>query len=156
MDERTFRDAMSKFATGITVVTMEHNGENIGMTVNAFMSLSLNPKLIAVSIDEKANMYNKLTKSKLFGISILKENQKDLSMIFAKQKEVDRKIKFIDQAGAPLLPNTLARLTCQVKERVIAGDHVIIIAEVTHIKTEKGDPLLYFNSQYENVQTKVM
>lgn len=154
MDERTFRDAMSKFATGVTIVTMEDNGENIGMTVNAFMSLSLNPKLIAVSIDEKANMYNKLSVSKPFGISILREDQKDLSMIFAKQKDNEDNVKFIDQSGVPVLEDTIAKLSCKVKERVIAGDHVIIIGEVIDISTEDGAPLLYFNSNYENIQSK--
>lgn len=156
MDERIFREAMSKFATGVTVVTMEDNGENIGMTVNAFMSLSLNPKLVAVSIDEKAKMYHKLKVAQPFGISILKEDQKDLSMVFARQKEPENKIEFVKRGGAPVLPNTLATLSCTVKDRVIAGDHVIIIAEVNHIKTEDGEPLLYFNSKYENVQSKVM
>src|SRR5699024_5891589 len=136
MNERTFRDAMGKFATGITIVSMNDNGENIGMTVNAFMSLSLDPKLIAVSIDERASMYNKLNSSDQFRISILKEYQIDLSMVFAKQKETDEEIEFIDQGGVPVLPNTLARLSCTVKERVVAGDHVIIIAKVNELESE--------------------
>lgn len=65
MDERLFRDAMGKFATGITVVSMYDKEEAAGMTVNAFMSISLNPMLIAVSIDEGASMYDKLKKRKI-------------------------------------------------------------------------------------------
>lgn len=152
MDERVFRDAMSKFATGVTVVTMEHDEENIGMTVNAFMSLSLNPKLIAISIDERAFMYDRLQKSERFGISILHESQQDLSMIFARQKEGN--VEFIDQGGVPVLAHTLATLSCTVKERVVAGDHVIIIGEVTHITTSDGNPLLYFNSNYREIQSE--
>lgn len=156
MEERTFRDAMSKFATGITVVTMNDNGENIGMTVNAFMSLSLNPKLVAVSIDESATMYNKLDVSQKFGISFLNKDQANLSMIFANQKEDEDEVEFIDQGGVPVLKDTLAQFSCTVKDRVIAGDHVIVIAEVTDLAIGDGDPLLYFNSNYEYIQSKVL
>lgn len=156
MDERTFRNAMSKFATGVTVVTMNDNGKNIGMTVNAFMSLSLEPKLVAISIDKKASMYHKLNIAQPFGISILKHNQKELSKIFANQKEPESEIQFIEQNGVPVLKDTLAKISCVVKERVEAGDHDIIIAEVTYIDVEEGEPLLYFNSNYENIQSKVL
>src|SRR5699024_12340005 len=95
MHDRLFRDAMGKFATWITIVSIDYGGEILGMTVNAFMSVSLDPKLIAISIDEKASMYNKLQETKKFGVSILAEEQKDISMIFAKQKEKERENRFI-------------------------------------------------------------
>ena len=113
MDERLFRDAMGKFATGITIVSINDNNEYRGMTVNAFMSISLNPKLIAVSIDENAGMYDKLKNTTKFGVSMLKEEQRDLSMIFARQKEKDRVIEFIVRATSQLLKMHL--LHCLVK-----------------------------------------
>lgn len=152
MDERLFRDAMGKFATGITVVTMNDNGNPIGMTVNAFMSISLNPKLIAVSIDKRASMYDKLNSIEKFGVSILSEEQKDLSMIFARQKEQDSEIKFLDQDGVPVLDQALATLSCSVQEKVIAGDHLIYIAEVTDITVREGEPILYFGGKYRSVK----
>lgn len=151
IDERLFRDAMGKFATGITIVSMNDEGKNIGMTVNAFMSISLNPKLIAVSIDENASMYDKLCNTEKFGVSILKENQQDFSMIYARQKEKDREIEFIDLDGVPVLKEALATLSCKVTNKVKAGDHVIIIAEVTDLTVDEGLPLLYFGGKYRKV-----
>lgn len=143
-----FRDAMGKFATGITVVTTEDDGEIMGMTVNAFMSISLNPKLIAISIDKKATLYNKLQETKKFGVSMLKENQKELSMIFAKQMKNDRKINYTYQDGVPVIKDTLAMLSCSVKDMIKAGDHMIFIGEVTDITINDSDPILYFNGAY--------
>lgn len=152
MEDRIFRDAMGKFATGITIVSMnDEDGNNIGMTVNAFMSVSLNPKLIAVSIDEKASMYDRLKETKQFGVSVLKEEQQDISMIFAKQKEKDREIEFIDQNGVPVIKDALATLSCETEKQAIAGDHLIIIARVTDIGQQDGDPILYFGGNYRTI-----
>src|SRR5699024_2835045 len=152
MEDRIFRDAMGKFATGITIVSMnDEDGNNIGMTVNAFMSVSLNPKLIAVSIDEKASMYDRLKETKQFGVSVLKEEQQDISMIFAKQKEKDREIEFIDQNGVPVIKGALATLSCETEKQAIAGDHLIIIARVTDIGQQDGDPILYFGGNYRTI-----
>ncbi len=152
MDNRFFRDAMGKFATGITIVTTEYNGEIMGMTVNAFMSVSLDPKLIAISIDEKARMYDKLQETKNFGLSILTEDQKDLSMIFAKQKHSDRDISYLRQDNIPVIKDSIATLSCRVRETADAGDHKIFIAEVTDVKMNGGDPVLFYSGQYHTLK----
>ncbi|MFC4557254.1 flavin reductase family protein [Virgibacillus kekensis] len=152
MDTRFFRNAIGKFATGISVVSTEYNGEVMGMTVNAFMSVSLNPRLIAISIDEKARMYDKLKETGKFGISILKDSQKDLSMIFAKQMDKDREVQFVELDGNPVLEDSIVTLSCYVKETAKAGDHMIFIAEVTDIEMKDGEPVLYYGGQYRNLQ----
>lgn len=154
MDERLFRDAMGKFATGITVVSMYDNNETIGMTVNAFMSISLNPMLIAVSIDERASMYDKFKEQKSFGVSMLKESQEDLSSYFARQKELDYEINFIDQSNVPVIDDALANLSCEVVQEVEAGDHTILIAKVNDIKVNEGEPVIYFGSNYRFLKEK--
>jgi|SRR5690625_181331 len=151
MDDRLFRDAMGKFATGITIVSIKDREENIGMTVNAFMSISLDPKLIAISIDEHASMYDKLNRTEKFGVSILSEEQQDLSMVFARQKKQDTPINFIEQDGVPVLEEALATLSCTVKEKVRAGDHLIYIAEVTDLQLNEGSPILFFEGQYRTI-----
>ncbi|WP_099158215.1 flavin reductase family protein [Virgibacillus ndiopensis] len=153
MDNRFFRDAMGKFATGITIVSSEYDGEIIGMTVNAFMSVSLDPKLIAISIDEKAGMYDKLQETKKFGLSILNEEQKELSMIFAKQIEKNREIPFTMQDDVPVIQGSIATLSCYVKEVAKAGDHMIFIAEVTEINLVEGDPILFFGGKYRTMDS---
>jgi len=151
MDDRLFRDAMGKFATGITIVSIDYGGEILGMTVNAFMSVSLDPKLIAISIDEKASMYNKLQETKKFGVSILAEEQKDISMIFAKQKEKDREIPFIRLDDIPVIKDSIATLSCHVKETTKAGDHMIFIAEVTGLTMSEKNPTLFFGGKYRTM-----
>lgn len=152
MDNRKFRDAMGKFATGITIVTTQYNGEIHGMTVNSFMSISLDPKLIAISIDEQASMYEILQASDTFGISVLKDSQEDLSKIFARQIKKDRAINYIIQDGVPVIDDTLAMISCQVEEKVKAGDHVIIIARVTDLTINEGDPVLFYGGNYRKIQ----
>lgn len=152
MDNRFFRDAMGKFATGITVVTKKAEDEIIGMTVNAFMSVSLDPKLIAISIGENARLYNKLDKGKRFGLSILKEDQKDMSMIFAKQMQENEQVAYKWFDDIPVIEGAIGTLSCRVNDITIAGDHKIIIAEVNDINLNKGNPLLYFRGQYKTIK----
>lgn len=154
MDERLFRDAMGKFATGITVVSMYDKDETIGMTVNAFMSVSLDPMLVAVSIDKTASMYDDFKSEKSFGISMLSESQEDLSSYFARQIELDYDVKFLDQSGVPVIEGALANLSCETVQEVEAGDHKIFIAKVKDIAINEGDPIIYFGSNYRYLKKK--
>ncbi|WP_117160808.1 flavin reductase family protein [Paraliobacillus sp. X-1268] len=151
MEKRLFRDAMGKFATGITVVSTNYQNEVKGITVNSFMSLSLDPTLIAISIDKTASMYDILQEANTFGISVLSENQKEESMIYANQKEVDQPVKFTDLAGTPVLNNALVQLSCEKESAVEAGDHMIFIAKVNDLKISDGNPLLYFSGSYQQL-----
>ena len=150
-EERRFRDAMGAFATGITIVSINDGIEDMGMTVNAFMSISLNPKLIAVSIDKNASLYSKLDKSTHFGVSVLSSDQKDYSMIFARQKEPTKPVVFGKMAGVPVLDDALANLSCEVFKKVEAGDHVIYIGRVNEFTSRLGDPVLYHQGSYQSL-----
>ncbi|WP_138414633.1 flavin reductase family protein [Aquibacillus sediminis] len=151
MDSRRFRDAMGKFATGITVVTTDYNKETYGMTVNAFMSVSLDPKLIAVSIDKKATMYTILQKTKQFGVSILSSKQKVHSMLFAKQLEKNQDIAYTHLNGVPVLQDSLVTISCSLYNKVEAGDHMVFFGKVTGIEVNEGDPLLYYGGSYQEL-----
>lgn len=152
MDNRMFRDAMGKFATGITIVTTEVAGEVKGMTVNAFMSVSLEPKLIAISIDKKASLYDILQTNPTFGISVLKDEQKDVSMVFAKQKEQENPVLITKLQEVPVVDGALVNLACKVVDKVVAGDHVILIGEVEDLVLRDGDPVLYFGGSYREIK----
>ncbi|MFA1820785.1 flavin reductase family protein [Virgibacillus oceani] len=152
MDSRLFRDVMGQFTTGITIVSTNDDYEINAMTVNAFMSVSLKPKLIAVSIDEKASMYPILQKEKKFGVSILSEKQKELAMIYAKQKKKDREISFIQLDGAPVIDHSIAVLSCKVEDTIKAGDHKIVIAEVTELKVNKAEPVIFHDGKYKQLK----
>lgn len=151
VDDRTFRNAMGKFATGVTVITTEVDGDIHGMTANAFMSVSLNPKLVLVSIGEKAKMLEKIKKSSTYAVNILAEDQKDLSMAFAGQLQEKPPIQFGRVAGVPVLENALANIVCRVYDQHVAGDHTLFIGEVLDIVMREGQPLIFFGGRYGKV-----
>lgn len=149
MDDRMFRNAMGKFATGVTIITTELDGEVHGMTANAFMSVSLNPRLVVISIGEKAKMLNKINQSGKFAVNILGEDQKKVSMQFAGQiKEEQVEIEFETLGELPVIKNSLANISCKIHSQQVAGDHTLFIGEVTDIVLREGTPLTFFEGKY--------
>jgi flavin reductase (DIM6/NTAB) family NADH-FMN oxidoreductase RutF len=149
MDDRMFRNAMGKFATGVTIITTELDGEVHGMTANAFMSVSLTPRLVVISIDEKAKMLNKINESGKFAVNILGEDQKKVSMQFAGQiKEEQIEIEFERLGETPVIKNSLANISCKIYSQQVAGDHTLFIGEVTDIVLQEGTPLTFFEGKY--------
>ncbi|MEH7083220.1 flavin reductase family protein [Neobacillus drentensis] len=151
MDDRQFRNAMGKFATGVTVVATEVAGNVHGMTANAFMSVSLNPKLVVISIAEKAQMLEKIKQSKKFSVNILAAKQQELSMIFAGQLKNQQEVAFERLEGIPVLPGAVAQITCEVSAEHVEGDHTLFIGRVTSINLEDSDPLVYFSGKYRSL-----
>ncbi|MCR2821586.1 flavin reductase family protein [Lederbergia panacisoli] len=152
MDDRLFRTAMGRFATGVTVITTKVNGIVHGMTANAFVSVSLDPKLILISIGEKAQMNQLLKESSNFAISILNNHQEDLSAYFAGQIKEERTIGFDIFNGMDVIKDSLVNMTCTVQNSVIAGDHTLYIAEVTDLRIQDGDPLLFYGGEYKEIK----
>lgn len=152
MDDRKFRNAMGKFATGVTVITTEVDGEPHGMTANAFMSVSLHPKLIMISIDNRANMLDKIKEANKFAVNILADHQKDLSMHFAGQTKDEREIDFQYIENIPVLDGTLASIACDVDNSYVVGDHTLFVGKVLDIKQTDGNPLTFFTGKYGHNQ----
>lgn len=152
MDDQTFRMAMGKFATGVTVITTCLNGEPHGMTANAFMSVSLNPKLVLISIGEKAKMLDKIKEAGKFAVSILAEEQKEMSMYFAGQIKEQREIDFEWIHDVPVLRSSLATIVCDVYQTHKAGDHTLFIGEVKHLTLNDSDPLLFSAGKYRSME----
>jgi flavin reductase (DIM6/NTAB) family NADH-FMN oxidoreductase RutF len=150
-----FRAAMSRFVTGVTVITVETaEGDVHGMTANAFCSVSLRPPLVLVCVDHLAETYLHLRERGHFGVSMLKRDQDALSEYFADpERNPDsarrlgiryRKMK----GGRAVLENALANLDCSVVDAHQAGDHTIFVAEVREIAVDEGEPLVYFRGRY--------
>ena len=154
MDDRIFRSAMGKFATGVTVITTEIDGQAHGMTANAFMSVSLDPKLVVISIGEKAQMLDKIKHSKKFAVNILAANQQELSMIFAGQIKEKIDVSFENLGGLPVLKGAVAQVACEVVNEHVEGDHTLFIGKVIDIHLEEEEPLLFFNGQYRSLLSK--
>jgi flavin reductase len=153
-----FRQALGQFATGVTVVTAERApGKVHGMTASSFASVSLDPPLVLVCIDHRAQMLEILEKQKRFGISILKENQRSISRFFAQQvqsvsEEERLGIRFRwTPSGIPLLENTLVQLGCKIFAAHVSGDHTVFIAEVECAEIHSGTPLLHCRGEYHRL-----
>ncbi|WP_240371450.1 flavin reductase family protein [Anoxybacteroides rupiense] len=151
MDDRTFRNAMGKFATGVTVITTAVDRDVHGMTANAFMSVSLNPRLVLISIGEKAKMLEKLNQSDAFAVNILSEDQKELSMQFAGQIQKKREVTFEWLHGIPILNGALANIVCHVYSKQLAGDHTLFTGEVIDVVVGEGTPLTFFAGKYGKI-----
>lgn len=151
MDDQAFRQAMGKFTTGVTVITTKANGEIHGMTANAFMSVSLNPKLILISIDEKANMKKYVETAGKFAISILSNTQKEMSAYFAGQIKEKRTIEFDIFNEMPVIKNAITYVTCTVNKSVQAGDHTLFIGKVTDSAVRSGGPLIFYEGKYKEL-----
>ena len=153
MNDQDFRNAVGTFPTGVTIITTKHGDIVHGMTANAFMSVSLNPKLLVISIDEKASMLNKIKQSNRFALSILAENQHDISMHFAGQKKRDKEIQFDWLDGLPIISGSLANIVCTVKDAYIAGDHTLFIGELNQIHVaDSGFPLTFYKGKYQSIK----
>lgn len=152
MDDRQFRNAMGKFATGVNVIATEVNGEVHGMTANAFMSVSLDPKLIVISLKEDAKMLNKIKESNRFSVNILSSEQREESMIFAGQKKVEEKFQFDYLEGVPVVRGSLAQLSCEVYNEHVEGDHTLFIGKVTSLELQDGEPLIFNCGKYRGLK----
>lgn len=141
-------DHVSKFATGVTVITTILNDDIHGMTANAFMSVSIDPKLITVSIDQNAQMHEKIKQSGKFAVSILSEEQKDISLHFAGRKKDNEAIDFDLSKEVPVINNSLVTIVCNVYSSHEAGDHTLYIGEVTDMVENDGNPLIFFERKF--------
>lgn len=155
---REFRNALGQFATGVTVVTVEREpGSVFGMTANAFTSVSLNPMLILVCVEERAKILPLLHKPKRFGISVLKKDQRALSEYFAQAEqnpEAEHRLALRYRwttEGVPVLEDTVLQLSCSVMSAHVAGDHTIIVGKVEDAEILGGEPLLFFRGEYRNI-----
>ncbi len=153
-----FRKALGQFPTGVTVITVEREpGKIQGMTANSFTSVSLDPLLILVCIDQRAKILPFLQKKKRFGVSVLKAGQQAVSEYFARgvhsaEAEERLSIRYARSAsGLPVLEDTLLQLSCSTVSSHVAGDHTIFIAEVHDAEIHEGEPLLYFRGEYRTI-----
>jgi flavin reductase (DIM6/NTAB) family NADH-FMN oxidoreductase RutF len=152
-----FRKAMGSFATGVTVITVDHEGEVHGMTANAFTSVSLDPMLVLVCVDHRARTHAHLHARKRFGVNVLASHQKPISEYYAKSLERHQHAEAVGarfertEHGTPVLQDAIAYLECRLHTAQDAGDHTIFIAEVEDVVVRDGEPLLFVRGKYRHV-----
>jgi flavin reductase (DIM6/NTAB) family NADH-FMN oxidoreductase RutF len=144
---RELRDVMGRFATGVTVVTTSHRDTIHGMTANAFLSVSLRPPLVLVSLG-RCRMTEMLPRSGRYGVSVLAADQEHFATHFAGQRESPVPPEFEWRGDIPLLAGSLAHVGCKVVDVHPAGDHVLWIGEVQHLHHRDGEPLLFFAGRF--------
>lgn len=158
IDAALFRQSLSRFASGVTVVTMATDQERNGMTVSAFCSVSLNPPYILICLDHTSHNIQLIRTSGVFGVNILAEDQAYLSAHFASKHtdKLNNVSHYIGQLGVPLLNDALVRMECKVVHEYAGGDHVIFLGQIESSTVEEEKrPLLYYSGQYGTFTPKV-
>ncbi|WP_086564439.1 flavin reductase family protein [Streptomyces africanus] len=166
-----FRAAMSRLASGVVLVTAQEppldpddpsapGSEDVGMTATAFMSVSLDPPLVLVSLREGSRMDELLDEQPLWAVSVLSESQRHIAGRFAMKGRVSDRLLFADvpytrgeYTDAPLVGGALAVLECRTEQRVRAGDHTLVIGRVltARVPSTEGGPLTYFRGRYRHL-----
>lgn len=154
VDADSFRDTLSQFASGVTVVTTaDPDGQPYGATISAFCSLSLHPALIQVSFASRSQTLASIFRSGAFNVNILGGGQAALAEKFASSSA--GKFESVDWVpagnGAPVLKGAVALIECVVGDTIVAGDHTIIIGAVSSVSKSEGAALIHFRRQYHAV-----
>jgi flavin reductase (DIM6/NTAB) family NADH-FMN oxidoreductase RutF len=144
---RELRNVMGRFATGVTVVTTTHRDAIHGMTANAFLSVSLRPPLVLVSLG-RCRMSEMLPRTGRYGVSVLAADQEHFAAHFAGQRESLQAPEFVWHQDLPLLDGALAHVGCRVVDVHTAGDHVLWIGAVEHLSHRDGEPLLFYTGRF--------
>jgi len=148
--EQAFRRAMSAFATGVTVVSAaREDGRMSGITVNSLTSVSLKPRLLLWCLGDQSERYDVFAGAERWGVTVLSAAEEDLALRFARaERETIEPGEAEVFSGAPVLRAGLAHLACRTHDRQVAGDHLIIIGEVTDVRVKPGAALTFFRGQY--------
>ena len=148
MNKKNLRNVLSKFATGVTVVsTIDCEGKPIGMTANSFTSVSLDPPLVLWSIGINQPSYDSFLKAKGYSVSILSKDQKDICDLFS--SPIENKFSDIDYTltdnGFPIIQKSLAWFDCLKWNNYPGGDHQILVGEIKNFYADENDPLIFWN-----------
>jgi len=147
------RQALGKFATGVTVVTCHGAKGPCGITANSFSSVSLEPPLVLWNIAKVSHSLRAYLDAEYFAINVLAAGQQELSSHFAQSDHT----VFIgidydtSDRGVPLLPDSVASFECRTHQVHDCGDHYIIVGEVDSYRSNEREPLLFYNGRYASV-----
>ena len=158
VDARLYRDAIGRFATGVTVVTVDDGREPRGMTANAVTSVSLDPVLLLVCVAKSARSHEALAAARSFAVNVLAADQREISDYFARSS-ADAETPMggwpyrSGATGAPILEGALTWFDCRVWEWLPGGDHSIVVGEVVDLALERPDdePLLFHAGSYRRL-----
>ena len=150
INTKSFKETLSKFITGVTVVCVKHKEVIYGKTVNSFNSLSLNPPLILFSLSNDSSSIKIYLKTKFLTVNILSKKQKNISDYFSKKNPIAKNSDFFDgKNNTSFINGCIANLECELIDKIKKGDHIIFICKVIDVKNNNGlKPLSYYDSKY--------
>ena len=153
-DTAQFKEAMGRFATGVTIVSGMEEGEPVGFTCQSFISLSVEPPFVAVAPARTSTSWPRIARAGSFCVNVLADHQADLGRGFAVSGGA--KFEGVDwrpapATGSPLIEGSLAWVDCRVELVHDAGDHELIIGKVLDLGRGEGSPLLFFRSRFATV-----
>lgn len=145
-----YRDAISRFLTGVTVVSTEYEGIRHGITASAVASVTLEPPTVLICLNQLSVTGQAVARSGHFAINVLNDTQHALAQHFAsKLSDKFAEIEYTRGAlGDPLLPSALAQLECEVSSHTTVGSHHIFFGRVVEVQSTSGAPLAYFRGQF--------
>ena len=162
MDETTrYRRALGTYATGVAVVTIaaEPNESDVvalGMTINSFVSVSLEPRLILWCVDDASERGKHFAVADVFSVNVISEGQRGLADRCARRDSYRLTESDVEagpsEGSAPRIRGALARLSCRVHERHQMGDHLVIVGEVVDFDADEGEGLTYFRGRYGRIE----
>jgi flavin reductase (DIM6/NTAB) family NADH-FMN oxidoreductase RutF len=154
LDLRRLRDALGEFATGVTVVTARAaDGQPVGVTINSFASVSLEPPLVLWSLGVESPSLEVFEACSHYAINVLAADQTEFSQRFSQSQSdkfagIDLKV---GAGGAPILPGCCARFECRNEARYPGGDHVILVGYVESFHREEKPPLIFHGGRYRTL-----
>lgn len=146
---RAYRNALGHFGTGVTVITTATDQGPIGVTVNSFASVSLEPALVLWSLSKTSGRFDAFQNARHYSIHVMHEDQDKLALTFAKEADAFETCNWRnDTNGIPLLSDALTRFDCTQEAVHDAGDHIIIVGRVVGVVVNEGDPLIFAKGKF--------
>jgi len=150
-----FRNVLSRWASGVAILTSREKDQLYGITITAFSAVSLDPPLVLVCVNAKSPLNEIIEESKMMAINILNAGQREISELFSGSGNADLRFDrcehHLSEGGMPLIDGAVAHLECGVQDVLRSGDHVVYIAAPRTCRHANRDPLLYFRGQYQEL-----
>ncbi len=156
-DTRAYRTLVGRFATGVTVVTVNDGGVYRAMTANSLTSVSLEPLLMLICVTRDASMHDPIHEAGTFAVNLLASDQRAVGELFARRGELPEPMGgvpfHVGGTGAPLLAGVLGWFECEVWREYDGGDHTIFVGRVVDMDFARpeGDPLVFFAGRYRTL-----
>ena len=152
-----FRGLMGRWATGVSVVTASEGGVDAGLTVNALLSVTLRPPAVLVSLQRDADTLGHIERTRAFGVSFLRADQRDLSERFARAIPSAEKFSGLEvrrgTTGVPLFAHALGTMECRLVSSTPLYDHALLVGEVVRLDLgEDAPPLVFYRSAYASAE----